>query len=143
MIPAHAEAERNINIAAEGRLEMTNKELVLKFYEEVFNGWDLTNLDLFMRDDYMQHNGTVADGKEGFKAFAAKFLALKPHMEIQKIFENEDHVAVFFKCTLGVNGSVNKVVDIYRLEDGKLAEHWDVVEHDVGDGPLPNGRSIF
>lgn len=122
---------------------MTNKEVVLQFYDEVFNGWDLSGLDRFMRDDYMQHNATVADGKEGFIAFAEKFLALKPHMEIQKILENEDHVAVFFKCTLGANGMVNKVVDIYRLEDGKLAEHWDVVEHDVGEGPLPNGRGIF
>lgn len=122
---------------------MTNKEVVLKFYEEVFNGWDLTHLDDFMRDDYMQHNVGVADGKEGFKEFAAKFLAAKPHMEIKKIFENEDHVAVFFKCTMGINGSVNKVVDIYRLQDGKLAEHWDVVEHDVGGLVATSGRDLF
>lgn len=37
-------------------------------------------------------------------------------------------VYVFFKCTLE-NGSINKVGDIYRIEDGHLAEHWDVVEH--------------
>ena len=122
---------------------MTNREVVLKFYEEVFNGWDLTHLDDFMRDDYMQHNATVEDGKEGFRKFAEKFLAAKPHMEIKKIFENKDHVAVFFKCTLGINGSVNKVVDIYRLQDGKLAEHWDVVEHDVGGLVPANGRDLF
>lgn len=112
---------------------MTNKEVVLKFYNEVFNGWDLSNLDEMMHDDYIQHNATVENGKEGFKQFAEKFLSMKPHMDIINIFENEDHVAVFFKCTLEVNGMVNKVVDIYRLADGKLAEHWDVIEHDVGD----------
>ena len=121
---------------------MTNKEVVLKFYEEVFNGWDISNLETYMRPDYMQHNAGVEDGMEGFKKFAAKFLAMKPHMEIKQIFENEDSVAVFFKCTLG-DGTVNKVVDIYRLEGGKLAEHWDVVEHDIGNTVLASGREMF
>ena len=121
---------------------MSNKEVVLKFYEEVFNGWDLTNLESYMREDYMQHNPIVEDGIEGFKKFANMFLAEKPHMEIKKVFENEDHVAVFFKCTLE-NGMVNKVVDIYRLEGGKLAEHWDVVEHDVGNVVMKSGRDLF
>ncbi len=121
---------------------MTNKEVVLKFYEEVFNAWDVSKLDEFMRDDYMQHNVGVEDGKAGFIKFTEKFFKMKPHMEIKKIFENEDHVAVFFKCTLE-NGSVNKVVDIYRLQDGKLAEHWDVVEHDVGGLVPTSGRDLF
>ena len=45
---------------------MTNKELVMKFYNEVFNNRDLTNLDNYMRDDYRQHNANVKDGKAGF-----------------------------------------------------------------------------
>ena len=121
---------------------MTNKEVVLRFYEEVFNAWDLSKLDEFMRDDYIQHNPTVEDGKEGFRKFAEFFFSMKPHMDIVKIFENEEHVAVFFKCTLE-NGMINKVVDIYRLKDGKLAEHWDVVEHDVGEVVTANGRGLF
>lgn len=122
---------------------MTNKELVLKFYEEVFNGHDLSNLSDYMREDYIQHNATVEDGREGFIKFAEFFLALKPHMDIYKVMENDDHVAVFFKCTLGANGMVNKVVDIYRIQDGKLAEHWDVVEHDVGNIETKNGHGLF
>ena len=123
---------------------MTNKEVIIKFYEEVFNNHDLTNLDEFMRDDYMQHNPTAPDGKKGFIEFANGFFTLDPHMDIVKIFENENNeVAVFFKCTCRANGSINKVVDIYRLQDGKLAEHWDVVDHDVKEFSEVNGRSIF
>ena len=103
---------------------MTNKEVVLKFYEEVFNNWDVSNIDDYMKDDYIQHNPTAENGKDGFLRFAEHFLAMKPHMDIIKIGADEDMVYVFFKCTLG-NGSINKVCDIYRLEDGKLAEHWD------------------
>ena len=109
---------------------MTNKEIVLKFYEEVFNGWDMSAIDKYIREDYIQHNPNAETGREGFKKFASFFLGLKPHMDIRLIGEDGDIVYVFFKCTLG-SGAVNKVCDIYRLEDGMIAEHWDVVEHDV------------
>ena len=62
--------------------------------------------------------------------FIKFFTLLKPRCEVIRCDEVGDIVYVFFRCTLG-NGTVNKVVDIYRLEDGMLAEHWDVVEHDV------------
>lgn len=124
------------------KAKMTNKELILKFYDEVFNSWDLTNIRDFMREDYIQHNASVEDGIDGFLKFAHGFLKMKPHMEIIKVLENEDHVGVFFKCTLE-NGMVNKVVDIYRIEDGKLAEHWDVIEHDIGKIVPVNGRELF
>ena len=121
-----------------------NIALVKRFYEEVFNTHDVSKLDLFMRDDYMQHNATVGDGKEGFIKFTEFFFTLDPVMEIVKIFANDnDEVAVFFKCTCRANGMVNKVVDIYRLQDGLLAEHWDVVEHDIGNIVPANGRDLF
>lgn len=122
---------------------MTNTEIVIKFYEEVFNAWDVSKLDEYMRDDYIQHNPTVENGKEGFIRFTERFFAGKPHMEICKIFENDNNeVCVFFKCTMTVNGGVNKVADIYRLEDGKLAEHWDVVQHldNPDESVNPNGN---
>jgi predicted SnoaL-like aldol condensation-catalyzing enzyme len=125
-------------------MKQQNIDLVLRFYEEVFNAHDISKLDEFMRDDYMQHNATVADGKEGFIAFTQRFFALKPKFEIYKVFANDnDEVSVFFKCTCEANGMVNKVCDIYRLQDGKLAEHWDIVEHDVGNIIPANGRDLF
>ena len=121
-----------------------NIALVKRFYDEVFNAHDVSKLDEFMRDDYMQHNATVEDGKDGFIKFTEFFFGLDPEMEIVKIFANyDDEVAVFFKCTCRANGMVNKVVDIYRLQDGLLAEHWDVVEHDIGNVQTANGRPLF
>lgn len=121
-----------------------NIEVIKRFYDEVFNAHDVSNIDEFMRDDYMQHNPTAEDGKEGFIKFTQFFFTLKPKMEIHKIFANdEDEVCVFFKCTCEANGMINKVCDIYRLVDGKLAEHWDVVEHDIGNVKTVNGRGLF
>lgn len=56
---------------------MTNKELVLKFYDEVFNKWDISNLDSYMKDDYIQHNPTAKDGKAGFIEFTHFFVSAK------------------------------------------------------------------
>lgn len=122
-----------------------NIETVKRFYEEVFNGHDNSRetLDKYMRDDYSQHNGTVENGKDGFIKFTNLFFNANPKMEIVKMFANEDEVAVFFKCICQADGKINKVVDIYRLQDGKLAEHWDVVEHDIEDIIFPNGHGVF
>lgn len=121
---------------------MTNKEIVEKFYAEVFNGWDLTNLETYMKPDYRQHNPNVEDGRDGFRRFAETFLSMKPRAEIVRIAQDGDMVFVFFKCTMG-DGTINKVCDIYRLEEGQLAEHWDVVEHDLGHVQPVHGNGLF
>lgn len=102
----------------------TNKEIIEYFYEHVFNEGDLSEIDQFMRDDYKQHSPEVADGKAGFLEFFKGFLSQHPKTEIIKIIEEGDYVCVFFKCCMD-HDVVVKVFDLYRLEDGKLAEHWD------------------
>jgi len=122
---------------------MTDKELVLKFIDEVFNVHDLTKLNDFMREDYRQHSIEAKDGREGFREFAEEFFRSEPYMDVKRVFESDDHtVAVFFKCSFK-NGSAAKVVDMYRIEDGKLAEHWDVVQALPDDDAKVNGRGSF
>jgi len=122
---------------------MTNKELILKFYDEVFNQWDTSRLEDYVREDYIQHNPTVETGIEGFRKFLDRFLAIKPHMEIKHVLCEGDYVCVFFKCVVGINGMINKVFDLYRIQDGKLAEHWDSVEHDIGKITPVNENGFF
>lgn len=121
---------------------MTNKEIVQEFYENVFNRWDMSMVDSVMRDDYIQHSPEVEDGKAGFIKFFNEFLKFKPHAEIIKIMEEDDMVCVFFRCTMGANGAVVKVFDLYRLEDGKLAEHWDCTMNTAGI-PINNSFGHF
>ncbi|MEJ6347700.1 nuclear transport factor 2 family protein [Holzapfeliella sp. He02] len=121
---------------------MTNKELVKQFYEDVFTNGDLSKLDEYMKEDYIQHNPTVEDGRAGFKKFIEKFLTFNPTIEIIQLSGDDDLVYVFFKCTMG-NGHINKVCDIYRLEDGQLAEHWDILQHNVENVESVNNNGIF
>lgn len=120
----------------------TNKALVQEFYDQVFSRGDTSGIDRFMRDDYIQHNPTCTDGKAGFLEFITGFLTLEPKIDIIRLNAEKDMVYVFFKCSLK-NGHVNKVCDIYRLEDGRLAEHWDIIEHNVEGVKSRNGNGLF
>lgn len=122
---------------------MTNKELVLEFYDKVFNAHDLSDLGRYMREDYRQHSPEVADGREGFRAFAEGFFQLDPHMTIMAAAEDGDRVFVFFRCDFRANGGSAKVCDIYRVEDGMLAEHWDVIQPISADDAFNNGNGHF
>ena len=119
-----------------------NKSQVQEFYDQVFSQADISNLDRFMRDDYIQRNPTCADGKSGFLEFIKGFLSLGPQIDIIRLNGEDDMVYVFFKCTLK-NGHVNKVCDIYRLQDDQLAEHWDIIEHNVEGVKSRNDNGLF
>ncbi len=119
-----------------------NKQLMLDFYERVFNNWDLSGIDEVMWEDYMQHSPEVEDGREGFKKFFRGFIQAKPHADIVKVIAEDDLVCMFFCCTMGVNGAVIKVFDLYRIEDGKLAEHWDCTMNTEGI-PVNNSLGHF
>ena len=120
---------------------MTNKELVLQFYDQVFNKWDLSCVPQFMREDYIQHSPEVEEGREGFLKFIKGFIQAKPHADIIQILEDGDLVCVFFRCVFG-GEKVVKVFDLYRLEDGKLAEHWDCMMDTTGI-PVHNQHGHF
>lgn len=119
-----------------------NKELVRDFYEEVFHKHDLDIVDRFMHDDYIQHNPDADQGRIGFIEFHKGFFAAIPDHRatiIQMVAEG-DRVYVYNRITgthtgrgfLNFQPTGNRieydVVDMFRLRDGKLCEHWDVAD---------------
>jgi predicted SnoaL-like aldol condensation-catalyzing enzyme len=119
-----------------------NKRLVEAFCAAVFVDHDLSGLDDFMADDYIQHNPDVAQGKAGFREFFETTFRAIPDFRytLKKIVAEGDLVFVHSTTTgthtggewLGVAPTGNRlsfdVVDMFRMEDGKLAEHWDVAD---------------
>ena len=119
-----------------------NKKVVRDFYEEVFRKRDLTVLDKFMHDEYIQHNQDTAQGKAGFIEFHIGFFAAIPDFSttINQIVADGDLVFVYNTITgthsgegfLGYPPTGNRIhfdtVDMFRLRDGKLCEHWDVAD---------------
>ncbi|NLM15134.1 MAG: SnoaL-like domain-containing protein [Clostridiaceae bacterium] len=109
---------------------MSNKDIIIRFTNEVFNKKDLTLVDSFIHEDYRQHNPTVAQGREGFIEFATGFFARFPnlHLHIKHIYEDGDVVVSHNHAVLKPGEVENIVFDVYRLRDGKLAEHWDCIQ---------------
>lgn len=111
-------------------MEERNKAVIRSFYEEFFNGHIIESADKYVRADYIQHNPGVAQGREALKAaFAEKFKAHPEfHLNIQMLIAEQDMVAVYLKNVDPEGNTKCRVVDIYRLVDGMLAEHWDVLQ---------------
>ena len=119
-----------------------NKEIVHKFYEEIFQKHNLGAVDRFMWEDYIQHNPDAEQGKVGFVKFHVGFFAAVPDFfaTINQIVADGDLVFVYNTITgthtgegfLGYpptgNGIRFDVVDMFRLRDRKLCEHWDVAD---------------
>jgi predicted SnoaL-like aldol condensation-catalyzing enzyme len=119
-----------------------NKKVVRDFYEEVFRKHNLAAVDRYMHDDYIQHNPDVRQGKVGFVDFHKGFFAAIPDScaSINEIVAEGDLVYVYNTITGTHTGkgfldhppTGNKikfdVVDMFRLRDGKLCEHWDVAD---------------
>jgi predicted SnoaL-like aldol condensation-catalyzing enzyme len=90
---------------------------------------------------YTQHNPRAADGPEGFRAFLQVLREKFPQSrsEIKRVFADGDYVilhvhAVREPATRGV-----AIVDIFKLENGKIVEHWDVVQEIPEQAANPNG----
>lgn len=118
-----------------------NKRLVETLCMTVFQKHDFSRLDEIMRDDYIQHNEDTPQGKAGFKQFFEQMFEAMPDFNytIKKIVAEGDTVMMYSTTTathsrewLGNPPTGNKlnfdVVDIFRIENGKIAEHWDVAD---------------
>jgi Uncharacterized protein conserved in bacteria len=121
---------------------MTNKEVILNLYENVFNRHDFSRIREYMHEDYVQHNPKVPSGLKGFVScfrdgHFVKFPDFKVY--IKHIIEDGNMVAVHTHAVSAPGDIGSAVVDIYRLEDGKVAEHWDVIQMIPKDSVHNNG----
>ncbi len=107
-----------------------NKTLVAAFYAKVWNGHDIAALKEFVAEDYIQHNPHVESGRAPLEAFVGPMFESLPEARftvVRLIAEGDLVVAhTLFKANPQDRGTA--VVDIYRVEGGRLAEHWDVKE---------------
>ncbi len=124
-----------------GNREEENKKLLGAFAESVLVKKDLSAVDTYMLPDYIQHNPLVKQGASGFREFFSDWFECVPdwRCSVKKIVAEGDEVWVYGtyagtlqKDWLGIAASGQEysidAVDIFRLQDGKLAEHWDVMD---------------
>ena len=129
---------------AHDQTQERNKQAVLDFYDKGLNQKDFAAASKHFGATYIQHNPNAADGPDGFKGFVEFLKAKFPQSksEIKRVFADGDYVIVHVHAVRepGTRGSA--IVDIFRLDaNGKIVEHWDVVQ------PIPekaaNNNTMF
>ena len=123
--------------------EEANRAAVLAFYEKGLNQKDVDAALAYVGDRYVQHNPNAADGPEGFRKFIG-FLREKfpnSHSEIKRSFVDGDYVILHVHSVREPGTRGRAIVDIFKLENGKIVEHWDVVQ-EIPENPA-NGNTMF
>ncbi|HEY2580823.1 MAG TPA: ester cyclase [Mucilaginibacter sp.] len=130
--------------------QKSNKTIVLECCRKIIRDFDLSLVDAYIREDYIQHSPTVKNGRAGilemltFLKTLPKPAVMSPSPIIRVIAEG-DFVAVHLDVKF--MGKRMAVVDLYRLENGQIAEHWDAgqVQSEYGDGliTMTNGITVI
>lgn len=110
---------------------ITNEEKALDFWIRYFDLHDESAIDDYLTEPYIQHNPNVADGVEAFRnEFHNRFSTdMRECTTIVKRVSSRDDL-VFIHNILKRSTSVkgHAAVDIFRFENGKIVEHWDVIQ---------------
>ena len=120
-----------------------NKRIATEFYDAAINRKDFEAASQYLGTEYKQHNPTAADGPEGLRAFI-DFLKMRfPNQrgEIKRVIAEGDLVVLHVHSTRGDDTPGRAIVDIFRVENGKVVEHWDVIQ-DIPAKPA-NSNGMF
>jgi predicted SnoaL-like aldol condensation-catalyzing enzyme len=107
-----------------------NKKVVVDFYEKGLNQKDYDAAAKYFGPRYIQHNPGAANGPEGFKRLVT-FLKEKfpnSHSEIKRVIAEGDLVVLHVHSKREPTDRGRAIVDIFKVENGKIVEHWDVIQ---------------
>ena len=112
-----------------------NKKLVFDFWREVFEAGHMDLAEKYMAESYLQHNPNVPTGRAAFVAFFTQHVkpkAIQPRIAapLVTIVAEGDKVILSFVRETGdpkdaAKKSTTTWFDMFRIENGKIAEHWD------------------
>jgi predicted SnoaL-like aldol condensation-catalyzing enzyme len=133
-------AENPVNYSV--KEEEKNKKIAVKFLNNAFNKGELNKaLDAMVYEGYIQHNPFIADGIAPVKEVFASGKIPALCYDIKYVLAQNDIVVVYSKVTS--TAGISAVVDILRIRDGQLVEHWDVVQPVPADKDMPHKNGMF
>lgn len=107
-----------------------NKEVVVALFNEFFIEKNVEAIDKYIGPVYIQHNPMAADGPEALRGFFQGFWKNfpNPSYSLKRVIAEGDLVAIHYHFKMKEEDRGFAVVDIFRLEKGKIVEHWDVLQ---------------
>ena len=119
-----------------------NKALVLRAFDTLFNKRDYEAAARFWSDTYIQHSAHIEPGREGlFDLIRSAPVTLR--YEHQIIVAEGDYVIVYGRFTGDGRPVASIAADVVRVEDGRLAEHWDVLQDEATEAESKSGLPMF
>jgi len=123
--------------------EDANAQLVLDLFNKVLIPMDSSLVDDFIAADYLQHSSLAEPGRDALKRWLDFVRVESPQatQKIYRIFAEDDHVITHQHVIRWRGDTGFAVCDIFRIEDGKIVEHWDVLQ-EIPASPV-NPNSMF
>lgn len=118
-----------------------NKALVHEAMTALFQRRDASAVERLYAEDYIQHNPGIPQGRAALQALVAK-LSPAVHYEPGLMVAEGDLVAIHGRIH-GWADTPQVVVDVFRIQDGRLAEHWDVLQDEVPVTAAQAGIAMF
>jgi predicted SnoaL-like aldol condensation-catalyzing enzyme len=120
-----------------------NKGMAVHVLKRLFEDGDLSVADRYIRPDYIQHNPNAADGTEPLKEFVRAETARNPDLQynVARVIAEGDMVLVHGNVVNQPGTRGIALVDMFRIQDGMIAEHWDILQ-DVPE-TTANGNDMF
>jgi predicted SnoaL-like aldol condensation-catalyzing enzyme len=119
-----------------------NKALVLEAFDILFNKRDYAAAERYWSDRYIQHSAHIAPGRDGlFNLVRTAPDILK--YENQLIVADGEYVIAHGRFSGNGRPAAWIAADIVRVEDGKLAEHWDVLQDEATKTQSVSGLPMF
>ena len=119
-----------------------NKALVLEAFDALFNRRDYTAAERYWSDRYIQHSAHIAPGRDGLFDLV-RTLPDTLKYENQLIVAEGDYVIAHGRFSGIGRPAAWVAADIVRIEDGKLAEHWDVLQDEATKVQSVSGLPMF
>jgi predicted SnoaL-like aldol condensation-catalyzing enzyme len=119
-----------------------NKALVLEAFDTLFNKRDYVAAERFWSDRYIQHSAHIAAGRDGLFDLV-RALPDTSRYENQLIVAEGDYVIAHGRFAGIGRPAAWIAADIVRFEDGKLAEHWDVLQDEATKAESASGLPMF
>ncbi|MGW4715772.1 nuclear transport factor 2 family protein [Nocardia sp. NPDC004260] len=116
-----------------------NRELLLNGFTE-FAAGNVDVLRTLLHDDFLEHSPGNPSGKDAFIEFIAQAPVAGSKLELARVIADDEYVVMHYRMIPpGEEEPDLAVVDIWRVTDGKIVEHWDVVQTVPEPAQIPHG----